>query len=49
MREEILALLRGAKGYVSGEEIGEKLGISRSYVSRIEKKALTKLYEGLNK
>ena len=28
-------------------EVAENLGISRSYVSRIEKKALTKLYEGL--
>jgi RNA polymerase sporulation-specific sigma factor len=28
-------------------EVAEKLGISRSYVSRIEKKALTKLYDGL--
>lgn len=31
---------------VTQREIGKKLGISRSYVSRIEKKALLKLYEG---
>jgi RNA polymerase sporulation-specific sigma factor len=28
-------------------EVAESLGISRSYVSRIEKKALAKLEEGL--
>lgn len=31
---------------VTQREIGERLGISRSYVSRIEKKALRKLREG---
>ena len=30
-------------------EIAEEMGISRSYVSRIEKKALKKLYQELNK
>ncbi|MGL4344275.1 MAG: RNA polymerase sporulation sigma factor SigK [Cellulosilyticaceae bacterium] len=30
-------------------EIAEQMGISRSFVSRIEKKALTKLYNELNK
>jgi len=33
----------------SQREIGEKMGISRSYVSRIEKKALIKLRKGLDK
>lgn len=37
--------LNGAKE-VTQSEIGEKLGISRSYVSRIEKKALQKLRSG---
>lgn len=30
-------------------EIAEQMGISRSYVSRIEKKALKKLYQELSK
>ncbi len=30
-------------------EIAEELGISRSYVSRIEKKALKRLFQELNK
>lgn len=34
---------------VTQREIGERLGISRSYVSRIEKKALTKLRIGFEK
>ena len=34
---------------VTQREIGKKLGISRSYVSRIEKKALAKLNEGFLK
>lgn len=34
---------------VTQKEIGEKLGISRSYVSRIEKKALGKLQEGYSR
>ena len=48
-RERLIIVLR--YGLLSGEEmtqrsIGKKLGISRSYVSRIEKKALEKLREG---
>ena len=48
-RERLIIMLR--YGLVSGEEmtqrtIGKKLGISRSYVSRIEKRALEKLREG---
>ena len=44
---EILILRYGLHGgrEVTQSEIGEKLGISRSYVSRIEKKALGKLRE----
>lgn len=34
---------------VTQREIGEKLGISRSYVSRIEKRALNKLRKGFEK
>lgn len=34
---------------VTQREIGEKLGISRSYVSRIEKRALSKLRKGFEK
>lgn len=34
---------------VTQREIGEKLGISRSYVSRIEKRALNKLRRGFEK
>lgn len=44
---EILILrygLQGAEG-ITQSEIGERMGISRSYVSRIEKKALGKLRE----
>ena len=41
-------------GFLGGEEltqreIGERLGISRSYVSRIEKKALTMLKQAFEK
>lgn len=48
-RERLIIVLR--YGLLSGEEmtqrtIGNKLGISRSYVSRIEKRALEKLREG---
>lgn len=48
-REREIILLR--YGLLDGEErtqiqIGERLGISRSYVSRIEKRALGKLMEG---
>ena len=47
-REQIIIRLR--YGLLTGEEmtqceIGELLGISRSYVSRIEKKALEKLHQ----
>lgn len=43
--QEILVLRYGLKGgrELTQSEIGERLGISRSYVSRIEKKALGKL------
>ena len=48
-RERLIIVLR--YGLLSGEEMtqrsmGKKLGISRSYVSRIEKRALEKLREG---
>ena len=33
---------------VSPQKVGEKLGISRSYVSRIEKRALEKLKKALD-
>lgn len=47
-REKIIVCLRF--GLIGGKEktqreVAKQLGISRSYVSRIEKKALTKLYE----
>ncbi len=46
--KEILVKRYGLNGAeeVTQSEIGEKLGISRSYVSRIEKKALQKLRAG---
>ncbi len=46
--KEILTLRYGLFGEeeITQREIGKKLGISRSYVSRIEKKALLKLLEG---
>ena len=46
--KEILTMRYGLFGgqEITQREIGRKLGISRSYVSRIEKKALLKLYEG---
>ena len=49
--KEILTLRYGLFGEreITQREIGKKLGISRSYVSRIEKKALSKLYEGFTK
>lgn len=49
--KEILSMRYGVFGgrEVTQREIGKKLGISRSYVSRIEKKALSKLYEGFQK
>ena len=45
---EILTLRYGLMGgrEVTQREIGRRLGISRSYVSRIEKRALEKLKEG---
>jgi RNA polymerase sporulation-specific sigma factor len=49
-REQIIIRLRyglcGGCGKTQ-REVAESLGISRSYVSRIEKKALIKLHEGL--
>ena len=44
---EILLLRYGLRGNkeLTQSEIGERMGISRSYVSRIEKKALNKLRE----
>ncbi|MCX7774270.1 MAG: RNA polymerase sporulation sigma factor SigK [Clostridia bacterium] len=49
-REQVIIRLRyglcGGCGKTQ-REVAESLGISRSYVSRIEKKALSKLYEGL--
>lgn len=51
-REQVIIRLRyGLCGNCgkTQREVAESLGISRSYVSRIEKKALTKLHEGLNK
>jgi len=49
--KEILVMRYGLFGNeeVTQREIGKKLGISRSYVSRIEKKALAKLNEGFLK
>lgn len=46
--KEILAMRYGLYGgpEITQREIGKYLGISRSYVSRIEKKALQKLLEG---
>ena len=46
--KEIISMRYGLFGEqeFTQREIGKKLGISRSYVSRIEKKALLKLYEG---
>ncbi len=45
-REKEIIIYRyglGGRQEITQSEIGEKLGISRSYVSRIEKKALSKL------
>ncbi len=49
--KEVLILRYGLNGgrEVTQKEIGEKLGISRSYVSRIEKKALKKMQAGFLK
>ena len=49
-RERIVICLRyglGNRNAETQQEIAEKLGISRSYVSRIEKKALKKLHAAL--
>jgi RNA polymerase sporulation-specific sigma factor len=49
-REQVIIRLRYGLCGKCGKtqrEVAESLGISRSYVSRIEKKALTKLHEGL--
>lgn len=49
-REQVIIKLRYGLCGNTGKtqrEVAESLGISRSYVSRIEKKALTKLQEGL--
>lgn len=45
--KEIIVMRYGLNGHkeLTQREIGQKLGISRSYVSRIEKKALKKLKE----
>lgn len=49
--KEIICLRYGLYGgeEVTQREIGNKLNISRSYVSRIEKRALNKLREGFEK
>ena len=49
--KEIISMRYGLFGEqeITQREIGKKLGISRSYVSRIEKKALLKLYEEFQK
>lgn len=49
--KEIICLRYGLYGgeEVTQREIGKKLNISRSYVSRIEKRALNKLREGFEK
>ena len=52
-REKTIIILRYGLGVKMEEltqrEIASKLGISRSYVSRIEKKALSKLFKEINK
>lgn len=48
-REQAIIMLRyglSSEHEITQREIGRRLGISRSYVSRIEKKALEKLKEG---
>lgn len=48
--KQILSLRYGLSGYeeMTQKEVGDVLGISRSYVSRIEKRALKKLREGFH-
>jgi RNA polymerase sporulation-specific sigma factor len=49
-REKTVIELRyglGGRNEKTQKEIGKMLGISRSYVSRIEKKALKKLYKAM--
>lgn len=49
-REQTIVKLRYGlcgNGVKTQREVAESLGISRSYVSRIEKKALSKLQDGL--
>ena len=49
-REQTIVRMRyglSGNGGKTQREVAESLGISRSYVSRIEKKALAKLEEGL--
>ena len=48
--KEILMMRFGIRGYkeLTQREIGEKLNISRSYISRIEKKALKKLRDAFD-
>ena len=51
-REREIVMMRyglGGRKELTQNEIGEKLGMSRSSVSRIEKKALQKLREGFEK
>ena len=51
-REKAVVILRyglGDRKPLTQREIAEKLGISRSYISRIEKKALATLREELNR
>ena len=45
MKNRVITISRefGSGGRTIGKRTAEKLGISRSYVSRIEKKALEKL------
>ncbi|MBR1930752.1 MAG: RNA polymerase sporulation sigma factor SigK [Lachnospiraceae bacterium] len=50
-REKEILILRyglGGRKEATQNEVGKRLGISRSYVSRIEKKALQKIREGFS-
>ena len=49
--KEILFMRYGLRGYreLTQREIGDKLKISRSYISRIEKRSLEKLRAAINK